>query len=208
MKIGGVVTNQNATSVVAPATDVLVGLRATNFLSFKIKYPWDSEFSSSFYALVNPETFSESVNVEYSKRPVLGLSHEVIQYIRTASRELDFAVYFNWQIVYQKYIRGRQNEAPDGYDPIAYRNFFQSLTVPAGPMQAPPLVRIVWQGAWLFFEGVVTSIDTAYEQFAPDGTPLIYSMSMRFLEVNRGLITARSVSRSGFGAEVAKEEAG
>ena len=35
--------------------------------------------TSKVTALINPESFSENIEPQYSKRPVIGLSHEIIQ---------------------------------------------------------------------------------------------------------------------------------
>ena len=145
------------------------------------------------YALANPTTFSESVEPQYSRRPVLGLSHEVVQFIRTASREITMELWVSYHLFLQK------GWAPDTVRPLILRNFFQALTMPLKARAAPPRVEVDWPGASLNFVGVASSLSFEYQRFASSGDPLEYSISVTFLEVAGALMTAPKVLLNGIG---------
>lgn len=144
-------------------------------------------------ALVNPTTFSESVKAEYSKRPVLGLSHEVLQYIRTTARTLTMQLWASLHIFMMKGITN------DRLAVLRFRNFFESLIVPTGLGLAPPYVYVDWPGADLHFKGVLESLDLEYQRFARDGTPIEINLSVAFCEVADDLMTTPRVMDTGLG---------
>jgi len=144
-------------------------------------------------ALVNPTSFSESVKAEYSKRPVLGLSHEVLQYIRTTARTITMQL---WASLHIFMIKGITN---DRLAVLQFRNFFESLIVPTDLGLAPPYVYIDWPGADLHFKGVLESLDIEYQRFARDGTPMEINLSVAFCEVADDLMTTPRVMETGLG---------
>jgi hypothetical protein len=156
-------------------------------------------------ALVNPTTFEESFSPQYAKRPVLGLSHEIVQYIRTNSREISMELWFSYQVLVQRGQAMRPEGGPiRDIDPVGYRNIFASMAVPAGPGLAPPLVDVLWPHAHLYFRGVVSSLSFRYEMFSSRGHPLQYTISVTFLEVARDLMPSTAVAAFGMGYAAAK----
>jgi hypothetical protein len=195
--IGGVKTNESAGKAYidldAQVAKVSADLRAREVVWFKVKRPQDPHFMPEAAALVNPASFSERVRAVYAKDPVLGLSHEVLQYTRTESRTIPLDLYISWHIMVQKGL-GTKIE-----DMLDWRNFFQSLVVPSALGLAPGLVKIIWPGAKLSFVGVVEDVDVTYEEFAPSGHPITYSISLAFTEIARKLMTAGVVRNRGLG---------
>lgn len=150
-------------------------------------------------ALVNPTSFKESVQAHYALRPVLGLSHEVVQYVRTGTRKITMEIWLSYHLFLQ---RGMVTKTPDAL--LSKRNFFESLLVPAQLGAAPPLVQVNWPGADLWFEGVLESMSTDYERFDFTGAPIEMKMDLTFIEVARKLMTSPSVYESGLGYEATK----
>ncbi len=157
------------------------------------RYPRGVAKDFSTNVLVNPETFSESVEPQYSRRPVLGLSHEVIQYIRTASREISMQLWVSWDVYIQRKM------ITSGAHPVAFRDFMVSLCVPAGARLSPPLVELHWPGANLGFMGVVSSLNIEYTRFSSRGDPIEYTVDVTFLEVAAALMTSPYVGLFGLG---------
>lgn len=147
----------------------------------------------SVYALANPDGFSEEMEPQYSKRPVLGLSQEIVQYIRTASRTISMDLWVSWELFVAK------GWVESAIAPLLYRNFFMALTVPASVRKAPPQVEVRWPMANLNFVGVVTSLRVQYERFSHMGDPLDYMLSVSFVEVANRLMTSPRVLVAGPG---------
>jgi len=145
------------------------------------------------HALLNPESFRESVAPQYARRPVIGLSQEIVQYTRTAAREISMELWVAYGIFIAK---GWES---DKINPLQYRNFFQSLTVPTGPRRSPPRVEIIWPNASLAFIGVVTQLDITYERFNRSGYPLEYKLALTFLETATQLRVTPKVMAQGLG---------
>jgi hypothetical protein len=150
------------------------------------------------HALANPESFTERIGAEYSKRAVLGLSHEIAQYIRTRSREISMTLSVYYQLFVQK------GWAEDKIDPLQYRDFFSGLLVPAKERRAPSRVQVLWPGQWLNFVGVVTSADFEYTRFNEFGYPLDYRINITLVETPSKLMTAQSVMLNGIGTRESK----
>lgn len=155
------------------------------------------------HALVNPTSFSESWEPQYSKRGVLGLSHEIIQYIRTSSRIISMDLWISWQVFIQKNWVPKEAQEKGA---LYYRDFFAALTVPCGRRLTPPLVNVDWPRAALSFTGVVESLSFDYERFSAEGEPLEYTIKLKFLEVLSGLMTYSRVFQSGFGQLATEDE--
>jgi hypothetical protein len=157
------------------------------------RYPRGTSADFRTNVVVNPESFSESVEPQYSRRPVLGLSHEVIQYIRTASREISMQFWVSWDVYIQKKL------AHHDMHPTDFRNFMQSLCVPVRARLAPPLVEVHWPGANLGFTGVVDSLSIEYTRFSSKGDPIDYTIDVTFVEVARALMVTNPVFFFGMG---------
>jgi len=164
-----------------------------NLLLFRLVSPSGRKVGVELHALANPESFSERVGAEYSRRAVLGLSHEVAQYIRTRSREISMTLAIYYQLFVQK---GWNSNI---IDPLQYRDFFAGLLVPSAERRAPSRVQVLWPGQWLNFIGVVTSADFEYTRFDEFGYPLDYTINISLLETPSKLMTSNAVMQYGIG---------
>lgn len=166
-------------------------------VTFKAKRIHDSTWKGDAQAIVNPTTLSESISPQYSLRPVLGLSHEIVQYIRTAARTISMELYCSYHILQIRRHGGAFNDSLDTL--LLWRNFFESLVVPSRAGLAPPLVAFHWPGADLHFKGVVSSLSIEYQRFAHNGTPIEFTIDLDFIEVADRLMTTDKVWKHGIG---------
>jgi len=171
--------------------------------TFWVEYPGEYEgLNKELRVLVNPESYSTSVAPNYSRRAVLGLSHDVVQYIRTGSREIDLELWVSWQIFLQKqWISSSTN-------PLQYRNSFEALVMPTAPGLAPPRVYFHWPGAHLDFYGVVDSLSMEFESFSSRGDPLSYTINIGLLETPIGFMGSPAVHEHGIGVTAARPPSG
>lgn len=194
------------------------GLASFNLLQLKSgkSYSW----SRRYFVLANPQTLPESIKPQYSLRPVLGLSHELPQFVRTGSRTIEVELWHSIYIALQlgRLERGLDLDKKGRATDVAtappakpeddsvpqkmlkrYRNLYQSMTVPLAPGLAPPLIKFDWPSADLNFQGVVTSLDVTYERFRWDGIPIEYTVKLELTEDPKGFMTTRGVQQWGFG---------
>lgn len=173
-----------------------------NVVTFYVAYN-QAESKNNYYvqAMVNPTSFTESLNAEYSRRPVIGLSHEVLQFSRTINREISMELWVSYSVLIQRF------REQDKISPLMYRNRFHAMLVPGGPRLSPPAVVVYWPFADLGFKGVATSISIDYTQFSAMGDPLEYTISATFVEVPDRLIISPMVRGQGIGyASLASHE--
>ena len=135
------------------------------------------------HMLINPETISETISPQVSRRPVIGLSHEVIQYIRTNSRELSFDLQIS------QLVAARVFDNPVT-DVSGYRHWFMGLALPLGPRLATPMISITWARGIKSFTGVLTNLSWEYERWSAEGNLMEFSMSLTLVETQYGLKTA------------------
>ena len=181
-----------------PITFMNVGvpqrIEPKNVVAFYVAYPQKLQNSSYLVeAVVNPTSFTESMSSEYSKRPVIGLSHEVLQYSRTSNREIKMELWVSYTVLIQRF------SAQEKISPLQYRNRFHAMLVPAGPRMCPPVVVLYWPFADLGFKGVATSIEIEYTQFSQMGDPLEYTITAAFTEIPDRLIQSPYVKTKGIG---------
>lgn len=122
----------------------------------------------SIECLLNPKGFTEKVQVQWNRISVPGLSYQPLQYQSTGNREVrDLEFYLD---------RFYAAEQPGDGDILGFRRFLRTLTLPV-PGQfpaAPPRTLLVWPQV-LTLEGVVTELTFSYQQFASDGSVLVYT---------------------------------
>jgi len=148
---------------------------------------------------INPTSFRETVDAEYAKRQVLGLSHSVAQYVRTNSRKIQMEIWMSAHILARKGLAAIPVTGPEADSILDLRDFFESLLVPCGRGMAPPIVEVDWPGASLHFVGVLESLNTEYERFGFNGVPIEYKMDLSFLEVATDLMISSEVRNKGLG---------
>lgn len=152
------------------------------------------QFDDEHDVLVNPESFKESIATSYSLRAVLGLSHEVVQYIRTGSRKISMELWLSWHI-----LRLKKGPAAKLSELIDTRNWFEGCMVPQGLGLAPPLVLLLWPGAKLNFIGVIDSLNIEYQRFTTRARPMEIKLDISMIEVASKLMTTPGVTATGMG---------
>jgi hypothetical protein len=180
-------------------------------LTFRAKRAGESSFKGECQAIVNPTSVKETVQAHYSLRPVLGLSHEVVQYVRTGSRKLSMELWLSLHILKRRNeTEGDMDESVKPEDLLTWRNWFESLMVPSGLGKAPPLVSVIWPHAEFNFIGVLETLDIDYERFDYRGAPIEMKLNLSMIEVMTGLMTTKSVFKQGFGGSslVSAQESG
>lgn len=178
---------------------------------FRAKRSGETAFKGECQAIVNPTTVKETVQAHYSLRPVLGLSHEVVQYVRTGSRRLQMELWLSLHILKRRNeTEGDMDETIQPSDLLTWRNWFESLMVPSGLGKAPPLVSVIWPYAEFNFLGVIESLNIDYERFDYRGAPIEMKLDLNMIEVMTGLMTTKSVFKQGFGgaSTVSAQESG
>lgn len=104
-----------------------------------------------------PESVAEQVEVGYSRVPIIGLSHQPLQYTGTGNRKLPAMVF-----------RVDQHFMPSGQDVMALRRFLLAATVEETEGGGPARVTVVWPGV-ITFTGVITSVAITHETFSDEG---------------------------------------
>lgn len=152
------------------------------------------ENAESFTVLLNPTTLKETITVEWSKLPVIGLDHEVPHYSRTRSIQIPMSFYFS---AYEQARRSfTPNLANNGSDnmgsvlpasaiarqSIDFVNFLRSLCFPTREGLRPPTVKVTWPNV-LEFLAVVESVTFTYTKFDRSLAPIAYQADVNFLEV-------------------------
>ena len=133
----------------------------------------------SMECLSNPAQLCESVQVQYSRLTVPGLSHQVLQFQSTGNRKFSGLEFYMDRLF--------AAEQPGAPDILRFRSFLQSLTVPPGGTQtvaqtAPPRALIIWPQV-LTVEAVLTDLEFCYEKLSADGSVMAYMASCSFEEI-------------------------
>lgn len=171
-----------------------VRILQNNVVTFRSRKAGAGQWTGERKAIVNPTSFKETIQAHYSLRPVLGLSHEVVQYVRTGTRKITMELWLSYHIFLQQ---GWLVETPDAL--LSWRNWFESLLVPSGVGLAPPKVAMLWPYADLWFMGVLESLDVDYERFDYRGAPIEMKLSISMIEVAEGLMLSDKVKQKGLG---------
>ena len=141
--------------------------------------------------LLNPTQFAERVGVNYNRLPVLGLSHQPLQYQGTGNRQVPGIEFY-----FDKYFAAAAPGDPDIDD---FRNFFRAITVPVTPVvgtpTAPPRVLVLWPRV-LTIETVIVELEFSYKSFAGDASVLFYTATVTFEEILDVRVTSE-MRRSG-----------
>lgn len=159
-------------------------------------------------AQFNPTEFEEGLEVQYTRQQVLGLSHQVLQYINTGNHRFSMELFWDRNITPE--IR-EENLGDIGVSEITElseaKAFFESLCYPTGGATsitsgAPPRVLVVWPGV-LSMTCVVMSMNTVNERFNYLGETVQATMSIQFEEIRDVRITSQEVRQ--FGARRTRE---
>jgi hypothetical protein len=143
----------------------------------------------SIECLFNPTQLSEKLDVNWNRLSVPGLSHQVLQFQSTASRQLSGVEFY-----LDRFFAAEQ---PGDVDILDFRSFLRALTVPPTGSEgvvatAPPRVLFIWPGV-VTIECVVGSIEFQYKQIAVDGAVLVYAASVTFEEILDTRVTSEEL---------------
>jgi hypothetical protein len=141
--------------------------------------------------LFNPTQLVEKISVNWSRLPVLGLSHQPLQYLGTGNRQLPGVEFY--------LDKSFASEAPGDADIDDFRNFLRSLTLPPASADVgnttPPRVLLLWPKV-LTIEAVITELEFQYRQLARDGSVLVYTATCTVEEILDVRVTSE-MRRSG-----------
>lgn len=164
------------------------------------------ENHESFTVLLNPKTLKETINVEWSKLPVIGLDHEVPHYSRTRSISIPMSFYFSaFEQARQSLTAGSAARPTDAQNiplsklnaqSIDFVNFLRSLCFPTKDGLRPPTVKVVWRNV-LSFLAVVENVTFEYMRFDRTLAPIAYQADVTFLEVRLTRRYSEDVRRVG-----------
>jgi hypothetical protein len=141
-------------------------------------------------AQFNPTEFERSLQVNYGRQTVPGLSHQPLQYINTGNQQIPLELYF---------------DITEGLDVAttqeASRDFLEALCYPRqapGSIKsaAPPRALIVWPNV-LSLECVVTALTFKYLRFNLAGQCVQWTAKLTLEEILDRRITSEDVLTKG-----------
>ena len=143
----------------------------------------------SIEAQFNPSGLEESLEVNWTRQVVPGLSHQPLQFVHTGNDK------FNLELLFEAL------EATGLDDLLLARRFLQSLCYPRRGAQdviggAPPRVLFVWPTI-ASLTTVITSLAFKYERFNVAGTPTRFTVKVSLEEIRDVRLFADDVLRSG-----------
>ncbi len=132
---------------------------------------------------MNPSQLEESIQVNWKKQGVIGMSHPILQYQHTDAHTLPGVEFY----VDRHQMSKERGEAVSLFDFLEFKRFLQSLTVPPGQAQniaggSPSRVLFFWPDV-VSLQCVVGNVSTRTERFAYDGSPMTYTARVGFMEI-------------------------
>lgn len=148
---------------------------AANLELLKITGYTDEEFSSAFSGdpytvMINPESIKWNRAIEYNEQQTPDSSSASQKYKSTPSDKLSFDIVIDCTGVV------------DSKRTIMYKEITaleKIVFTYNGKIHRPNFVKVQW-GKNITFKGVLTSFDTSYTLFKPDGSPLRAKVSLSF----------------------------
>lgn len=121
----------------------------------------------------NPTEFSRTLEVEYAKQTVPGLSHRVMQYVSTSNSSFSLELFFD---------ADNRNQILQN---LATRRFIESLCYPRGVNSivdgGPPRVLFVWP-TFISLTTLIINVTETFTKFASDGTPIGFTLAVTLEE--------------------------
>lgn len=135
----------------------------------------DEEFQTAFEGnpytvMINPDSIKWQRNIEYNEQQPPDSSSASQKYKSTPSDKLSFDIVIDCTGVVDSSRTNMSNEL-DALQKIVFTY--------NGKIHRPNYVKIQW-GQDFMFKGVLTSFDTSYTLFRPDGSPLRAKVSLGF----------------------------
>ena len=120
-----------------------------------------------FTTLINPESFDENWQLDYSESQAFGTSGTELRFQRTQPQTLKLNFLFDATGV----IKSASSTSGGVEDIKSQVKAFKEVVLDfQGDIHSPHYVKIIW-GA-LLFSGRLTNLNITYTLFKPDGTPL------------------------------------
>jgi len=165
-----------------------VSLPKTGFTAVKC-FLVNEKSGESLEVLLNPTAYPEGIQVVWAKQPVLGLSHEVLQYVRTVSMQTSFQLVVSEAVMAEFGITRA---------PIDYRNFFLGLGYPFVERDAPTDVLFVWPQI-TSIRGVIEQARINHQRFnLHTGGAMDYTIDITIIERRSSLRTHALARQFGF----------
>lgn len=128
---------------------------------------------------LNPNEFMVRAGAEYARLDVPGLSHQVIQWSHTKSKEFEFTLEWDYDVESEWCRRKGITQVDAGFY-VWLMSFVEPLEAGRGP--AP--MQVYWPG-FLWIGGVVTDVEVNVQRWSSNGVPRTYTSKVSFLEVRR-----------------------
>jgi len=128
---------------------------------------------------LNPNEFMIRAGAEYARLDVPGLSHQVVQWSHTKSKEFEFTLEWDYDVE-SAWCQRKGLSQVDARFYIWLMSFVEPLEAGCGP--AP--MQVYWPG-FLWIGGVVADVEVRVQRWGSDGVPRTYSSKVSFLEVRR-----------------------
>jgi len=137
----------------------------------------DEEFQSAFSGqpysvMINPDSIKWNRSIEYNEQQSPDSSSPAQKYKSTPAEKLSFDIVIDCTGIVDKK-RTDMSAEMDALVKIIYTY--------NGDIHRPNFVKIQW-GKSTTFKGVLTSMDTSYTLFRPDGSPLRAKLSLSFTQ--------------------------
>lgn len=127
----------------------------------------------TFYALVNPETYTTREKIEYSDTQAPGRSKAVLKFNKMPAQEINFDFLFDSTGVVTGVIPGVAGAIAN----LARKSVTEEIALFKkgvydfdGSIHRPYYLKIFW--GTLIFKGVMTSVDIEFKLFRSDGSPV------------------------------------
>lgn len=133
----------------------------------------DGTFSnkvSSYTVMLNPDSIKLDRNIEYNEQQPPDSGHSSLKYKHTPGEQLSFELVLDCTGV----VDSKRTDLPDELSQLQAVVYDYN-----GSIHRPNFVKIQW-GIGSPFKGVLTSYNTAYNLFDPDGIPLRAKVSLQF----------------------------
>lgn len=127
---------------------------------------------SPYLVMINPDSVKWGRSIEYNEQQPPDSSSPSQKYKSTPSEKLSFDIVIDCTGIVDPQRTSMADEI---------ENLEEIIYTYNGSIHRPNFVKIIW-GEGISFGGVLTSFDTSFTLFAPDGSPLRAKVSLAFSE--------------------------
>lgn len=119
-------------------------------------------------AMFNPQQITMAKAVNWYRFPVYQRNTPPMQFIHGQPTSLSLELFFD---TYESKL-----------DVRLITGLVENLTQVQGPLHRPPVCRLIWGTAGVFFKGVLANLSQTFTLFLPTGNPVRASLSCTFVE--------------------------